>query len=204
MVFKTVFVCLWQFFMVMCIVYVLFGALWLFWCACYWRDLLRVQFWIGGVIILGMLEKAVFYSEYQNIRYRGDYVEGAVIFAELLSALKRSLARILVLIVSLGYGIVKPRLGTTVHRLAAVGLLYLLFSSVEGVLRVTGVSFQTSFVYIISVPRNVDFSSRNYQIGIPYFYFQIVLLSTSKGAAFGSSPWDVLVSFLASDGWTTF
>uniref|UniRef100_A0A3Q1J1A9 Transmembrane protein 87A n=1 Tax=Anabas testudineus TaxID=64144 RepID=A0A3Q1J1A9_ANATE len=129
-----------MFFMVMCIVYVLFGALWLFWCACYWRDLLRIQFWIGAVIILGMLEKAVFYSEYQSIRYKGDYVQGAVIFAELLSALKRSLARILVIIVSLGYGIVKPRLGTTVHRLVAVGLLYLLFSSVEGVLRVTGVS----------------------------------------------------------------
>ncbi|XP_041827759.1 transmembrane protein 87A-like isoform X1 [Melanotaenia boesemani] len=127
-----------MFFMVMCIVYVLFGALWLFWCACYWRDLLRIQFWIGAVIILGMLEKAVFYSEYQNIRYKGDYVLDAVIFAELLSALKRSLARILVLIVSLGYGIVKPRLGTTVHRLVAVGLLYLIFSSVEGVLRVTG------------------------------------------------------------------
>ena len=118
--------------MVMCIVYVLFGALWLFWCACYWRDLLRIQFWIGAVIILGMLEKAVFYSEYQSIRYKGDYgglmsefgryllfavsnghfdprttVQGAVIFAELLSALKRSLARILVLIVSLGYGIVR-------------------------------------------------------------------------------------------------
>ncbi|XP_004082823.2 transmembrane protein 87A [Oryzias latipes] len=127
-----------MFFMVMCIVYVLFGALWLFWCVCYWRDLLRVQFWIGAVIILGMLEKAVFYSEYQSIRYRGDYVLGAVVFAELLSALKRSLARILVLIVSLGYGIVKPRLGTTVQHLVAVGLLYLLFSSVEGVLRVTG------------------------------------------------------------------
>lgn len=62
-----------QFFMVMCIVYVLFGALWLMWCACYWRDLLRIQFWIGAVIILGMLEKAVFYSEYQSIRYKGDY-----------------------------------------------------------------------------------------------------------------------------------
>uniref|UniRef100_UPI0037E88673 transmembrane protein 87A-like n=1 Tax=Semicossyphus pulcher TaxID=241346 RepID=UPI0037E88673 len=127
-----------MFFMVMCIVYVLFGALWLFWCACYWRDLLRIQFWIGAVIILGMLEKAVFYSEYQSIRYKGDYIQGAVIFAELFSALKRSLARILVLIVSLGYGIVRPRLGTTVHRLVAVGLLYLIFSSVEGVLRVTG------------------------------------------------------------------
>lgn len=34
----------------------------------------------------------------------------------------------------------RPRLGTTVNRLVAVGLLYLLFSSVEGILRVTGVS----------------------------------------------------------------
>ncbi|KAI5616687.1 transmembrane protein 87A precursor [Silurus asotus] len=127
-----------MFFMTMCIVYVLFGALWLLWLACYWRDLLRIQFWIGAVIVLGMLEKAVFYSEYQSIRYYGTYNQSAVIFAELLSALKRSLARILLIIVSLGYGIVKPRLGTTVSRLVAVGLLYLIFSSVEGVLRVTG------------------------------------------------------------------
>ncbi|XP_018583335.1 transmembrane protein 87A-like [Scleropages formosus] len=142
-----------MFFMVMCNVYVLFGALWLFWSACYWKDLLRIQFWIGAVILLGMLEKAVFYSEYQSIRTRGEYVQGAVIFAELLSALKRSLARILVLIVSLGYGIVKPRLGTTVHRLVAVGLLYLLFSSVEGVLRVTG-----SFYGTVALVANLSLS----------------------------------------------
>nr|XP_030698897.1 transmembrane protein 87A isoform X7 [Globicephala melas] len=98
------------FFMVMCIVYVLFGVLWLAWSACYWRDLLRIQFWIGAVIFLGMLEKAVFYAEFQNIRYKGESVQGALILAELLSAVKRSLARTLVIIVSLGYGIVKPRL----------------------------------------------------------------------------------------------
>ena len=34
-------------------------------------------------------------------------VQGALILAELLSAVKRSLARTLVIIVSLGYGIVK-------------------------------------------------------------------------------------------------
>ncbi|NP_001425920.1 transmembrane protein 87A isoform 13 precursor [Homo sapiens] len=94
------------FFMVMCIVYVLFGVLWLAWSACYWRDLLRIQFWIGAVIFLGMLEKAVFYAEFQNIRYKGESVQGALILAELLSAVKRSLARTLVIIVSLGYGIV--------------------------------------------------------------------------------------------------
>ncbi|XP_053330774.1 transmembrane protein 87A [Spea bombifrons] len=126
------------FFMVMCIVYVLFGVLWLAWSACYWRDLLRIQFWVGAVIFLGMLEKAVFYAEFQNIRYKGESVEGAVILGELLSAVKRSLARILVIIVSLGYGIVKPRLGATLHKVVMAGSLYLLFSGMEGVVRVTG------------------------------------------------------------------
>lgn len=57
--------------MVMCIVYVLLAVLWLALSACYWRDLLRIQFWIGGVIFLGMLEKAVYYGEFQSLRYEG-------------------------------------------------------------------------------------------------------------------------------------
>ncbi|KAB5550407.1 hypothetical protein PHYPO_G00053400 [Pangasianodon hypophthalmus] len=124
------------FYMVMCIIYVLLGVLWLALSACYWRDLLRIQFWIGGVIFLGMLEKAVYYAEFQSIRYDGLSVQGAVVFAEVLSAVKRTLARVLVIIASLGYGIVKPRLGALLHRVVGVGLLYLGFSVVEGVLRV--------------------------------------------------------------------
>ena len=133
-----------QFYMVMCIIYVLLAVLWLVLSACYWRDLLRIQFWIGGVIFLGMLEKALYYAEFQSIRYDGlsggrpfwcrflffsidadrvnvatvlmmlmmscdpsPLVHGAVVFAEVLSAVKRTLARVLVIIASLGYGIVK-------------------------------------------------------------------------------------------------
>uniref|UniRef100_A0A3B5B6V0 GOST seven transmembrane domain-containing protein n=1 Tax=Stegastes partitus TaxID=144197 RepID=A0A3B5B6V0_9TELE len=126
--------------MAMCIVYVLLAVLWLVLSACYWRDLLRIQFWIGGVIFLGMLEKAVYYAEFQSIRYNGLSVQGAVVFAEVLSAVKRTLARVLVIIASLGYGIVKPRLGALLHRVVGVGLLYLMFSVVEGILRVNAVS----------------------------------------------------------------
>ncbi|KAM8904715.1 transmembrane protein 87A isoform 2-T2 [Spinachia spinachia] len=124
------------FYMVMCIVYVLLAVLWLALLARHWRDLLRIQFWIGGVIFLGMLEKSVYYAEFQSIRYDGLSVQGAAVFAEALSAVKRTLARILVIIASLGYGIVKPRLGALLHRVVGVGLLYLIFSSIEGILRV--------------------------------------------------------------------
>ncbi|KAL3226311.1 hypothetical protein MRX96_025211 [Rhipicephalus microplus] len=109
------------FYGVMCGVYVVYAVVWLVVSALQWRDLLRIQFWIGGVIFLGMLEKAVFYAEYQSINTTGRSVQGAVLFAEVLSCLKRSLARLLVVVVSLGFGIVKPRLGPMLHRVLGLG-----------------------------------------------------------------------------------
>ncbi|MEQ2306079.1 hypothetical protein AMECASPLE_004346 [Ameca splendens] len=126
------------FYMVMCIVYILYALLWFIWAACYWKDLLRIQFWIAGVIFLGMVEKAVFCAEYENTNAVGSASPGLLIFAELVSALKRTLARLLVIIVSLGYGIIKPRLGTVIHRVVGLGVLYFAFASIEGVLRITG------------------------------------------------------------------
>ncbi|XP_008320491.1 transmembrane protein 87A isoform X1 [Cynoglossus semilaevis] len=126
------------FFMVMCIMYILYGLLWFAWAACYWKDLLRIQFWIAGVIFLGMVEMAVFCAEYENTNAVGSATSGLLIFAELVSALKRTLARLLVIIVSLGYGIVKPRLGTVMHRVVGLGVLYFAFASIEGILRITG------------------------------------------------------------------
>uniref|UniRef100_A0A8C1BCA8 Transmembrane protein 87B n=1 Tax=Cyprinus carpio carpio TaxID=630221 RepID=A0A8C1BCA8_CYPCA len=126
------------FYMVMCVVYILYALLWFVWASCYWKDLLRIQFWIAGVIFLGMIEKAVFCAEYQNTNNVGSASQGLLIFAELISALKRTLARLLVIIVSLGYGIVKPRLGTVMHRVVGLGVLYFAFAAIEGVLRITG------------------------------------------------------------------
>lgn len=44
-----------QFYGIMCLVYLGFGVAWIVLSACHWRDLLRVQFWIGAVILLGKL-----------------------------------------------------------------------------------------------------------------------------------------------------
>lgn len=34
----------------------------------------------------------------------------------------------------------RPRLGTVMHRVVGLGILYFVFASIEGVLRITGVS----------------------------------------------------------------
>ena len=47
------------------------------------------------------------------------------------------MAHVLIIIVSVGYGVVKPRLGSTLNQVAAVGVLYFVFCSIEGITRVS-------------------------------------------------------------------
>ncbi|XP_067009902.1 transmembrane protein 87A isoform X1 [Anabrus simplex] len=136
----------------MCLTYVILGLAWLVVSFCQWRDLLRIQFWIGGVILLGMLEKATFYAEYQSINSTGQSVRGAVLLAELVSCGKRMLARMLVIIVSLGFGIVKPRLGSMLHRVVFVGILYFVLASVESYLRVMHPKNASNQILVASIP----------------------------------------------------
>jgi len=123
------------FYSVMCGVYVLLGLSWLIVCSLYWREILRLQFWIGGVILMGMVEKAMFTAEYQNIHNTGQATQSLILAAEVVSCAKRTIARILVIIVSLGYGIVKPRLGPTLHKAIFVGGVYFFLAVVEGFFR---------------------------------------------------------------------
>lgn len=125
------------FYGIMCFIYVLYGVVWLTVSFMQWRDLLRIQFWISGVILLGMLEKAMFYAEFQSINTTGTSVPGAVLMADWVSCGKRTLARMLVIIVSLGFGIVKPRLGPMLHRVVGTGALYFVLASVESYMRAT-------------------------------------------------------------------
>ncbi|XP_050316153.1 transmembrane protein 87A [Anthonomus grandis grandis] len=137
----------------MCIYYIILGLIWLLLSFLQWKELLRVQFWIGGVILLGMLEKATFYAEYQSINTTGIEVQGAMLFAEWVSCAKRTLARMLVIIVSLGFGIVKPRLGPTLHRVVAVGILYFFLAASEAYLKHTKAQLESNRdLLVASVP----------------------------------------------------
>lgn len=95
------------FFGVMCGIYTLLCTGWLLVCWLRWRDLLRIQYWIGGVALMGMVESATYYGLYSNINSTGYFNAEVYMFAEWISVAKRALARMLVIIVSLGFGIVK-------------------------------------------------------------------------------------------------
>ena len=62
--------------------------------------------------------------------------QSLILGADIVSCAKRTIARILVIIVSLGYGIVKPRLGPTLHKAIFVGGIYFFLAAVEAFFRI--------------------------------------------------------------------
>ncbi|CAJ0575082.1 unnamed protein product, partial [Mesorhabditis spiculigera] len=121
----------------MCFFYGILSIVWLILCIRHYKDILKIQYWIGGVIVLGMIEKAFFYSEYATMNNSGESVDGVIQLAELVSCLKRTMSRVLIIIVSVGYGVVKPRLGQTFSQVAGVGFVYFVFCAIEGLARVS-------------------------------------------------------------------
>eukprot|EP00730_Choanoeca_flexa_P000075 TRINITY_DN10033_c0_g1_i7.p1 TRINITY_DN10033_c0_g1~~TRINITY_DN10033_c0_g1_i7.p1 ORF type:complete len:572 (+),score=140.81 TRINITY_DN10033_c0_g1_i7:111-1826(+) len=109
------------------------GLFWMALLAMYYKDLLRVQFWIGGVIFLGMIEMAVSYGDLDYVNTHGYRSYPLMIMAQVLYAAKHTLARLLVLVVSMGYGIVKPRIGNSYKQIVALGLSYFFFATAYGV-----------------------------------------------------------------------
>jgi len=138
------------FYGIMCAIYALFAVLWFIWCAFYWRELLKIQFWIGGVILIGMIEKSAFIAEYDTVNRHGKKMQYAILTAEILSCLKRTVARMLVIIVALGFGIVKPRLGPLKQKVIAMGVLYFTIASVESFLRLYSKHDETNNKVLIS------------------------------------------------------
>jgi hypothetical protein len=77
-------------------------------------------------------------------------VHFAIVAAEVLSCLKRTVSRMLVIIVALGYGIVKPRLGPLKQKVFGMGLLYFAIATTEALLRINTKNDETNNKVLIS------------------------------------------------------
>lgn len=87
-----------------------------------------VQHCISAVIFLGMVEMMVWYLDYENFNRTGERPYFTTLVAIVLGCLRKTLARFLVLAVSMGYGVVKPTLAGLQQRVLALCGAYLLFS----------------------------------------------------------------------------
>ena len=108
--------------MAMC--YIGFSFWWFVLCFYYWRELQGVQNWITVVLAIAMIEASLKYYELVNWNEFGKRSPGFLSGVIFFGTLKDALARFLLLVVSMGYGIVKPSLGSTLYQALILSGVY--------------------------------------------------------------------------------
>jgi len=113
----------------MCIMYIVAACIWFLQNYLHWKELLAVQNYITFVLAMCMLEMATWYGDYltlnsAGVRYRIPFIVGMM-----TTVTRRTVARMLVVSVSMGHGIVKPHLEWSVKKMIlCLGLIYWIFA----------------------------------------------------------------------------
>lgn len=123
------------FYYVLMIAYSILGIIWSILVIISIKKILILQFVILAVIGLGFSEHFLFTVDYSYMNFSGHNPYGLIYVAEIVAALKKTIARLLVVIVCLGFGTVKPRLSTFNLRLLVIaGVIYFTAASLTGII----------------------------------------------------------------------
>ncbi|WOH08052.1 hypothetical protein DCAR_0727489 [Daucus carota subsp. sativus] len=104
--------------------YLVLGLVWFLRFVKFWKDIIQLHYHITIVIALGMCETALWYFEYANLNATGIRPVGITLWAVTITAVKKTLSRLLLLVVSMGYGVVRPTLGGVTSKVLILGLIY--------------------------------------------------------------------------------
>lgn len=116
------------FYGLMSLAYLILGLVWFLRFSRYWRDIIQLHYHITAVIGLGMCEMSLWYFEYANFNSTGSRPMGITIWAVTFSAIKKTVSRLLLLVVAMGYGVVRPTLGGITSKVLLLGAVYFLAS----------------------------------------------------------------------------
>ncbi|KAL3814467.1 hypothetical protein ACJIZ3_015735 [Penstemon smallii] len=127
-----------KFYIFMSIAYAILCAIWFFQYVRYWNDVLLLQHCITSVIALGLLEMTFWYFDYAYFNNTGTRPVGITTWVVTIGAARRTLSRILILSVAMGYGVVRPTLGGLTTKVLLIGLTYFLASEMLNIAEYVG------------------------------------------------------------------
>lgn len=112
----------------MCVIYLGASCIWFLLNAIFWKDLLHVQNCITGVLAMCVIEMLTWYFDYLNLNNNGVRFNALFLFGMMTSVSRRTISRMLVVAVSMGYGVVKPILGEEKKKIVILGCVYWSFA----------------------------------------------------------------------------
>ncbi|CAL9090809.1 unnamed protein product [Musa textilis] len=118
--------------------FLMLGICWFSQYARFWTEVMPLQNCITLVIALGMIETTLWYFEYAELNHTGIRPKDITFWAVTFGAVKRTVSRVLVLIVSMGYGVVRPTVGGLTSKVTLLGGTFFGASEILGLVENVG------------------------------------------------------------------
>lgn len=97
---------------------------WLVLSAMHWKDIVALQNYITAVLAVCLVENMLLYFDYANFNSTGHRHEFTLMFGVLVTITRRTVARMLIMAVSIGFAIVRPDLGKNKKHIINFGVVY--------------------------------------------------------------------------------
>lgn len=127
-----------KFYVFMALAYVCLSIIWFFQYVRFWDDILQLQHCITAVIALGLFEMILWYFEYVNFNNTGMRPIVLTTWVVTVGAIRKTISRLLILCVSMGYGVVRPTLGGLTSKVLLLGITYFLASELLNITEYVG------------------------------------------------------------------
>jgi Lung seven transmembrane receptor len=144
------------FFGVLSIIYTIIGILWVGVCFRHWKDLLTIQHYVSWVIAFLVVEMAFNYGFYENYNATGVRSNALLTIVVTLNSARNSLAFLMILLVCLGHGVVKPSLGSSVMQgcLTLAGA-HFVFGTLYGTATLVSGDVNSNWVFLLTIPLSI-------------------------------------------------
>ncbi|KAF7842684.1 Transmembrane protein 87B [Senna tora] len=127
-----------KFYVFMTLAYVCLSIVWFLQYTRFWKDILQLQHCITAVISLGLFEMILWYFEYVNFNNSGRRPVVVTTWVVTVGAIRKTISRLLILIVSMGYGVVRPTLGGLTSKVILLGITYFLATELLNITEYVG------------------------------------------------------------------
>ncbi|KAM1392412.1 hypothetical protein ACFX2I_019991 [Malus domestica] len=127
-----------KFYVFMSLAYVLLGIIWFTQYVRFWKDILQLQHCITAVIALGLFEMILWYCDYDNFNSTGMRPIVVTTLVVTVGAVRKTVSRLLILIVSMGYGVVRPTLGGLTSKVILLGITFFLATELLNITEYVG------------------------------------------------------------------
>jgi hypothetical protein len=134
---------------------IIYSFLMVIWVARSWRswsELMLIQMYFSGVLGFLLVETLVNSIFFQMYNQSGAVSHFLLAIMVLFNAARNSISFFMLLIICLGFGVVKPTLGSTMPKCVALGVVHFVFGALYGSFTMLADDINSSLVMLVALP----------------------------------------------------